>query len=887
MSEATVVDPGALAKRLEEGSGPAIGRYREALREAAAEIERHFDEGADIATLVHARAQVIDTVLAHAWRRFLPDDGAIALVAVGGYGRGELHPGSDIDIMLLLADDEARHHHRDAIEALLTFFWDIGLEIGHSTRTLDQCVEEAEADITVITNLIESRLLAGPEALYREMRERTGPDRLWPSREFFEAKWNEQIERHHKYHDAAYNLEPNIKESPGGLRDIQMIGWVAKRHFNTQTLRSLVEHRFLTEAEYRELIEGQNFLWKVRFALHTLTKRREDRLLFDYQKSLAARFGYRDSATGLAVEQFMRHYYRTINQLSLLNEILLQHFQEAILHAGEQGRPMPINRRFHIKKGFIEASNEKVFQHYPFALLELFLLMQQHEGISGVRASTIRLVRANLHLIDESYRRDLRNKSLFMEIVRHGEGLTHALRRMARYGILERYIPAFGKITGLMQYDLFHIYTVDEHTLMVVRNLRRMAMEKHAAELPLCSELMKQIPKPELLYLAGLFHDIAKGRGGDHSELGAEDAYAFCLDHDLSQYDARLVQWLVRHHLIMSMTAQRKDIGDPEVITDFATEVGDIDRLTYLFLLTVADIRATNPSLWNGWKSSLLTELFKATRRALRRGLQNPIKQAERIRETQQQARAILARNQVDEAAVEALWRNLSDDYFLRHSAEEVAWHAQAIIENGDGELPLILIQQEIGRGGTEIFIHAPVADHLFAAATWALNQMGLTVADARIIQAANGYTFDTYVVLEENGQPIADPARIEEILAHLRRHLDDEKAAGRTINRRTARQLKCFDTKTHVTFSDDRGNDRTVMELFAADRPGMLSRVGQALMECGLKLQNARIATIGERVEDVFYITSADGHAITDGEVLKRLRDKIVDYLDDGPCRC
>ena len=875
-----LIDTDALETALHEGQAAAIKAFREALKGASTAIEARFDQGEDVAKLVHARARVIDAVLILAWRHFLATgDDDIALIAVGGYGRGELHPGSDIDIMILMAD-EAQEHYRDAIEQLITFFWDIGLEIGHSARSLAQCEEEARQEITVITNLVESRLLAGPPTLFDAMKARTSVDRLWPSREFFEAKWKEQIQRHHKFHDTAYNLEPNIKESPGGLRDIQMIGWVAKRHFNTQTLHSLVEQRFLTEAEYRELIEGQNFLWKVRFALHTLTKRHEDRLLFDYQKTLATRFGYEDSKTGLAVEKFMRDYYRAIKQLSLLNEILLQHFQEAILHADVKAEPQPINKRFHIKKGFIEASYDKVFDHYPFAMLEIFLLMQQHPGITGVRASTIRLIRSHLHLIDDDFRQDIRNKSLFMEIIRYSEGLTHALRRMGRYGILEAYIPVFGRISGLMQYDLFHVYTVDEHTLMVVRNLRRMALEKHAEELPFCSQLIKQIPKPELLYLGGLFHDIAKGRGGDHSQLGAVDAYDFCHAHALSNYDAGLVAWLVKNHLIMSMTAQRKDISDPDVINDFASQVIDKTHLDYLFLLTVADIRATNPSLWTNWKGSLLIELYKATKRALRRGLHNPINQAENIRDTQTAARELLWRNQIDDDAIDQLWQHLNDDYFLRHSAEEIAWHTQAIIENEGRDTPLILVQQETRRGGTEIFIHAPLADHLFAATTRALDQMGLTVADARIIQSNHGFTFDTYVVLEENGEPITNPARIEEILDHLRHHIADKSLVGARINRRSPRQLKHFDTQTHVTFFEDPGNDRTVMELLAADRPGILSRVGQALMECDIHLHNAKIATIGERVEDVFYITTKEGLAISDADTLNRLRDKIIEYL-------
>jgi len=868
-------------QQLGEGKA-AVQIYRDALKKAHQTIEQRFIEGQQAAELVHLRADLIDQVLALAWRDYFhANDLDIALIAVGGYGRAELHPGSDIDILILLRNAD-HEHYREALELFIMFLWDIGLEVGQSVRSIQECIDTARDDITIATNLMEARHLIGPQDLFETMRQETGPANLWTSREFFEAKWQEQIKRHNKYDDSGYNLEPNIKEGPGGLRDIQMIGWVAKRHFNAETLYDLVKHNFLNEEEHLHLIAAQNFLWQVRFGLHIITKRHEDRLLFDYQRSLAEMLGYQDKNNTLAVEQFMKDYYRTIMELSLLNEMLLQLFQEAILYADEIGEPVTLNKRFQISKGFIEATNERIFKRYPFALLEIFLLIEQYPEIKGIRASTIRLIRSHRHLIDEAFRNDLRNRSLFMEIIRQPAGLTHELRRMNRYGILANYIPAFGKIVGLMQYDLFHIYTVDEHILMVVRNMRRMTLDMHAHELPFCSKLIKEIPKPELLYLAGIFHDIAKGRGGDHSKLGAADTTEFCQLHGLNNYDTKIVTWLVENHLIMSSTAQRKDISDPEVIAEFASVVGNSNRLDYLFLLTVADMRGTNHTIWNSWKASLLQELYDATRRAFRRGLENPLAQTEQCENNQQQALELLTAQHVPKNAIDKLWNSLSLEYFIRHSVDEIVWQTEAIIANAGREFPMILAQQRSQRGGTEIFIHMPIASHLFAASTGIFERLGLNVADARIITSDKNYAFDTYILLEEDGEAISNNDRIKEIISRLKHELPQTDFTDKQINLRTARQLKHFNTRTRVNFNQDAPNHRTIMEIITADRPGLLSKVGLALMECDIHLQNAKITTIGERVEDVFFISDKDQQPIKDEALLDQLRNSIVTFLDN-----
>ncbi len=866
---------------LAQGAEP-LALFRDALRNGAAALLQRFHSGAAAAELVHGRAGLIDLIVVRAWRRFL-DDGLtdIALIAVGGYGRGELHPGSDIDLMVLL-EGAAHQRYRERMEQFLTFLWDIGLEVGHSVRSLEECVREATGDVTVATNLMESRLLAGPHVLFEAMRAATGPERIWPTREFFEAKFREQRARHHKYHDTGYNLEPNVKESPGGLRDIQMIGWVAKRHFGAETLHDLVGHGFLTEAEYAALMEGQKLLWRIRFALHMLAGRREDRLLFDHQRALAQALGYHDHGHHLAVEQFMQRYYRTVMELSRLNEMLLQLFQEAILYADDPGVPQPLNKRFQVRKGFLEVSRADVFRHYPFALLEVFLLLQQHPELKGVRASTIRQIRDHRHLIDDKFRDDLRARALFMEILRQPQGLSHELWRMHRYGVLAAYVPTFGHVVGRMQYDLFHVYTVDEHTLFLVRNLRRFTVPECAHEFPLCSDIMQRLPKPELLYLAGLFHDIAKGRGGDHSELGAQDAEHFCLHHGLSRYDARLVTWLVRNHLIMSMTAQRRDISDPEVIKEFAHRVGDQSHLNYLYLLTVADIRATNPNLWNSWKDALLLELYTMTKRALRRGLEKGVDVEEHIQQIQSQARALLLQMGLDEARIQTVWSDFSEDYFLRYSGDEIAWHTHSIAGSTPADLPLVLVRQETRRGSTEVFIHTRDHHHLFALTASALNQLGLTIVDARLTTSNSGLTLDTYLVLEDTGEPISNPYRVQEILATLKQELARTEQRPPPVSRRIPRQLRHFHTTTEVSFSDDTRNNRTVVELITADRPGLLSRVAQAFLDADVRVQNAKIATIGARAEDVFFITDRDNQPLHDEAQCTRLRNMLIRYLDE-----
>ena len=867
-----------LDRRLASGE-PPLAVYKQTLREAKDLLGERFEQGISAKLLVRAAARFIDAILQRAWSKFLPKGTQASLIAVGGYGRGELHPASDVDVLILTAvDPQTLAEH---IEPLVMFLWDIGLEVGHSVRSVDQCVQEAKADITVTTNLIESRLLAGDAGLFDSLTEATGPEHIWPSTEYFSAKLEEQRLRHAKYDDSGHNLEPNIKESPGGLRDIQTIGWVAKRHFGVSTMRALVERGFLNDHEYQQLKSGEEHLWRVRYALHLLTNRHEDRLLFEHQRVLANQFGYTDANTNLAVEQFMQDFYRRVVEMQRLNEMLLQLFEEAILLNNQLGEPTLINRRFQARSGYLEVTNSGIFARYPLAMLELFLILQQNPRLHGVRASTIRSIRAHRHLIDERFRNDIRARALFIEIFREHQGLTHATRRMHRYGILSRYLPAFHAVTGLMQFDLFHVYTVDEHILMVIRNMRRFALEKHGGECPRCNRVFMQLPKPELLYLAGLFHDIAKGRGGDHSTIGAQDARAFCRRHELSDFDTELVAWLVEMHLVMSHIAQHKDIDDPDVVQEFARMVATPTRLDYLYLLTVADMRGTNPGRWNSWKASLLDHLHTRTAEALARGLDQPQQQDEVIAQRQAEARIQLLKQGRDNEQLNLLWMTLSTDYFLQNSVDAIVWHTGLLWPPGQQiDSMHIELRYDAVHRCTDIFVYGPDRDDLFAHTTALLDQLSLNVLSARIQTTAQGLSINNYLVLEDDGSRLEGPERLDGIRLFLLDGLNSSEPPQGGL--RMPRQLKSFQVPSEVSFEQDKNRMVTLLQLKTSDRPGLLSKVGQAFAGNKLRVHHARIATAGAEARDTFAITDREDQPITAPERLATIAESIKTVLDD-----
>ncbi|WP_127554822.1 [protein-PII] uridylyltransferase [Saccharospirillum alexandrii] len=884
-ADADLIDADSLTQVTNEA--PPIKALRQALDHLYQTLDRRFLQGEPIRTLVFGRTWAMDQILTAAWHHFdWLNEQNIALVAVGGYGRGELLPKSDIDLLLLFDTEADIDANVDSIQAFLTLMWDLKLDIGHSVRTLEACQEEARGDVTITTNLMESRTLSGNPTLRQRVSGLISQAHIWPSDDFYKAKLNEQTHRHQKYNETEYNLEPNVKAGPGGLRDIQTIAWVAKRHFGDTDLAELVERGFLTDAEYQALIDGQDYLWRIRYALHHFSGREEDRLLFDLQEKVAEQFGYQDREGQLAVEHLMQDYFRQVFKLRALNIMLLQLFDEAILHQNEDDQLIPINSRFQVRNGYIETLNETVFIRTPSALLEIFVLCAQRPDTKGIRASTIRQIFANRHRINGKFRQDLRNITFFMELLRSPAGVSTNLMRMNQYGILGRYLPEFGLIVGQMQYDLFHVFTVDAHTLLTIRNLRRFRHANNTVEFPIATKVIHQLPKVELAYIAALYHDIGKGRGTDHSVEGAEEVRRFALRHRMTAWESDLVVWLVRNHLLMSITAQRLDISDPEVINHFTQQVRDIHRLNYLYVLTVADIYATNPNLWNSWRASLLKKLYHEAMAALRRGLENPIDKEERIRDVQSAAMAMLRDDGFTEAEILQLWDNPGDDYFLRESPENIAWHTRAIANHGLN-VPLVLIRETDEHsfaGATQIFIYAPDRPHLFADIAACLDSCELDIQDARIMtSSASDFSLDTFIVLDEEGHSIGNnPARLRDVQHRLLLAIQDPEDTA-TPNRRLSRRLKHFSIAPIITVSNDPANHRTVVEVITSDRPGLLADIGRAFKRLDLRMQSARISTLGERVEDVFFVVDNQNEPLHDSHRVAELQKQLTETIDQG----
>ena len=844
-------------------------------------LNDRFWSGEDAEILVAERARFFDAFLVEIWQHAFPYRDDMALLAVGGYGRGELHPGSDIDLLILVRN---RRRNED-IAAFVRLLWDLKLDIGHSVRTVADCRREAAGDITVATALIERRRLSGSDILCAKLDEAFEAKRpwrrgVWPSRKFFAAKRTEQAERHAQFDDVEYDLEPNIKGSPGGLRDIQTVGWITRRHLGTSDLSELTRQGYLTPQERGWLSTGRKFLCKVRFGLHLIADRKEDRLLFDHQRSLAERFGYRDSEAQLGVEQFMHDYYRHILELREVNDILLQHFGEAILHGKRAPRIEPINARFQVHNHYMETTSPRVFREHPAALLELFVIMAHRRDIVGVRAATIRLIRDHLELIDDDFRRDPAVTGYFIDLLRAPYTVVSQLTRMRRYGILGRYIPEFGRVVGQMQHDLFHIYTVDAHTMMVIRNMRRFRYPSAAERFPLAMRCVTSLPKIELLYIAGLFHDIGKGRGGNHSTLGAEDAVAFCERHGLSEDETELVEWLVRVHLVMSTTAQHKDIHDPAVVHEFAAEVRTTTRLDYLYALTVADITATNPTLWNGWRATLMHQLYMETRNALTRGLAGGPERAERVAACRDATLDELKERGISRERGLALWGSAGDELFLRHTPPQLAAITGAMHHHDLDSGPLVHLQDVVteagGEGATEIFLYTADRPNLFAASVIALDELNLQIHDASIITTESGRCLNSYIVLDERTRPIGDEGdRRRRVRDTLARKLSAEDLT-RSARRRVDRRLREFVIPTEANLALGPNDRHSRLRVVCSDRPGLLALVGMLFVELGIGVHRARITTLGERVEDVFVID-----AIRNPQDVERIERTIRERLD------
>lgn len=846
---------------------------REALDDLARAERAALGPEMDVRALLVRRSAATDEILSRIWEACLPGRSDLALVAVGGYGRAELFPQSDIDLLILLQrDDVCDVGIHDFLHAL----WDIKLHVGHSVRTLAECRQEGMADITVATNYMDARLVAGCEPLFRQFRAGIRDEAFWPPPAFAEAKLAEQQIRHAKYEDTGFKIEPNVKESPGGLRDIQTVRWIAARLSGAGSLADMHEIGLLTDSEFRSLEANFQHLARIRFALHLLQGRPEERLLLAYQKELAGQFGFESDQDGnLAVECFMQDYFRAVTETERLNGLLMQMFQERLGNTPDTPATS-ISPRFTVRNGFLETRDAQVFMRSPTALFEVFLLLARHPELRGVSASTIRQLRANLSVIDEGFRGNATARRLFMEILQSPRGVFSALKRMNRFGVLAAYIPEFAAIVGRMQFDLYHLYTVDEHTLFVIQNLRRFSVAELADEHPQGHAVFARIDQPWLLYLAALFHDIAKGRGGDHEELGAIDAENFCTAHGLAPEDTTLVAWLVREHLTMSFTAQRRDIDDPEVVTAFARQVGSPRRLDYLYLLTMADIRATNPKLWTSWRDNLLSRLYLSTRDYFERGHQ-PID--EMLEETRMQTLTLARGASLDMKMLSGWMDSLPEEYFLRYAPSEILRHARLVLDPAGRRVE---IQPDPQSQSTQLLAYGPMHPALFTQLAARIDQERLNVQGANLTIARNGWMLIEFFVLDRDGQPITDPWLLESLRVRLLDAVKHPDVPLPPLKRRPARDLQPFSVPTQICFSRDEGRARTCLQVTTKDRPGLLARLADALWRADMHLLHARISTLGERVEDAFFIVDESGRPVEDEARQQRLREMLLGSLED-----
>ena len=843
-------------------------RWRTLLQEGRSALRERFMAGLAPARLLREHARLIDRTLKEIWREAAPSTEA-ALVATGGYGRGELFPRSDVDLLILLAN-EPSGDDQERLERLVGLLWDIGLEAGHSVRTVEACMESARADITVQTSLLEARPLAGSKRLFRRldaaMREMLDPAA------FYKAKRLEQEQRHAKHHDTPYSLEPNLKEAPGGMRDLQAIRWIARALGIGHHWRDLERKGLIVRNEALQLASHERVLQDMRIRLHYLAGRREDRVAFDHQNTLAEQCGLRSNAERRAGERLMQRYYRTAKAITQLNTILLQNF-ETLLATEPPAPPRALNERFQVRGELLEATDESLFDRDPRSILESFLLMMQHRELRGMTAATLRALWRSRGRLDARVRRDPVAQRLFLAMLQQPRGIVHETRRMNQYDVLGRYLPEFGRIVGQMQHDLFHVYTVDQHILMVLRNARRFAMPELAHEFPLCSQLMSGFERRWLLYIAALFHDIAKGRGGDHSELGSRDARRFCRRHGLPREDEDLVAFLVEQHLTMSRVAQKQDVYDPAVVQQFADQVGSERRLTALYLLTVADIRGTSPKVWNAWKAKLLEDLYRATRRVI--AGEAPLPESA-VAEHQAEASRLLRLYALSDKVKDGFWAQLDTTYFLRHDPQEIAWQTRNLYYRLDTPKPVVKARLAPIGEGLQVLIYTQDREGLFARICGYFGRAGFNIVEAKIHTTRNRYALDTFLVMGHGGG-----AHYRDLITLIEMGLAEELEARPPLAparpARISRRVRYYPISPVVDIRPDERGAYHVLSIVAADRAGLLYATARVLADHRINLHSARINTLGDRAEDVFLIS---GEPLADAKAVLRIEQELLGVL-------
>lgn len=845
-----------------------IGSLRNRLKDGLATLKARFAEHANAEEVLHGRCRQVDQVLQELWEACGISQQA-ALIAVGGYGRGELYPYSDVDILILLPTT-ADSSDEERITSLVGWLWDVGLEIGHSVRTLSECLDEASRDITIQTNLLESRLITGDASLFGNFNQELRSHLNKAS--FFKAKQLEQTQRYTRHNLTPYALEPNCKESPGGLRDLQIISWVGEASGMARGWDELVAQQIFNEQEAQELKISEEFLRILRIRLHFLAGRREDKLLFDHQEKLAQLFGFTGCTARRASEELMQRYYKNAKLIVQLNTVFLLNFAELLNPS--KGAAIVISEHFQTVRDLLDVRDEHVFERDPSAIFRLFIFLQQRSELKGITARSVRaLWRARLIVENEAFRNDPQMRKLFVQILQSKRGVTHELRRMNHYGILGRYLPAWRQIVGQMQHDLFHAYTVDQHTLQVLRNVRRFTTADHAHEYPLLSRLITSFPKNWAITIAALFHDIAKGRGGDHSKKGMVDADDFCALHGIEADDRELIVWLVENHLNMSTVAQKQDLTDPETIERFAALVKDERHLTALYILTHADIRGTSPKVWNGWKGKLLEDLFFATQRVLR-GVSPG--QAVGSDDRQREARSLLRYYGLRPNIEDRLWKELDTVYFMRHDAEEIGWHTRNLYYRADAGDPAICVRPSQVSDGLQVMVYTPDTQDLFLRLSGYFSRKGFSILDAKIHTTRHGYALDSFI-LELPGEEEHYRELCALIEHELMERLRPESPLDRPVNGRLSRLLKAFPIQPEVRFEPDERNQYHTLSITAADRPGLLFSVAETLAKYNINLHTAKIATLGDRVEDTFLVS---GRCLYQDSTLLRVEQELLEKI-------
>ncbi|HXD39796.1 MAG TPA: [protein-PII] uridylyltransferase [Ramlibacter sp.] len=833
--------------------------YRARKSELLASLQAQGGSARGIRGLLQRLAYEADVTLKSLWDSAgLP--AGFALVAVGGYGRGELFPQSDVDVLVLMPDGasaDADPELKRKVEAFIGNCWDTGLEIGSSVRTVSQCVAQAGSDVTVQTSLLESRLVTGDARLYAQFQERFAP--TIDPKAYFTAKTLEMRQRHTKFENTPYSLEPNCKESPGGLRDLQVVLWVAKAAGLGKSWDELARKGLATAFEARQIKRNEALLSLIRARLHVIANRREDRLVFDLQTAAAESFGYTTQTApdgrviARASEALMKRFYWAAKAVTQLNQILLLNIEERLNPSGHT--PQPINERFSIKAGMIEVAGDDLYFKHPHAILETFLVYQTTVGAEGLSARTLRALYNARKVMDSKFRNDPANHATFRAMLMAPRGITHAMRLMNQTSVLGRYVWAFRRIVGQMQHDLFHVYTVDQHILMVLRNVRRFFIAEHAHEYPFCSQLAGGWDKPYILYVAALFHDIAKGRGGNHSDLGARDVRVFCRQHGVEAEDCALIEFLVRQHLAMSRIAQKEDLSNPDIIATFARRVGNERYLTALYLLTVADIRGTSPKVWNAWKGKLLEDLYRLTLRTL--GGRAPDPHAE-IEARKREALVQLALYALPFQAHKKLWDTLDVGYFMRHDAGDIAWHTRHLSRHVGKAKAVVRARLSPVGEGLQIVVYTPDQPDLFARICGYFDQAGFSILDAKIHTANNGYALDTFQVVSSM-LPEHNRELISMVQAELQHTIERAGPLPPPSRGRVSRRVKSFPIAPRVHLAPDEKAQRWLLSISASDRVGLLYSVARVLARHKINLQLAKVSTLGERVEDTFLIDGAE----------------------------